>query len=180
MASVKSLTIGGKTIFDLVYPVGSIYETDNEGFDPNTSFGGTWERIKGKVIVGVDKADGAFDTVGKTGGEKNHTLIESELPQISGDLQFHGSENGSHIYNRAGHFNGTKVTGKYRTATAMSGAFSFSTLSFAFGGGGFSQQHASVLRCVYLEKNCLRNFSSYVKERRKINYGKCKISNYRW
>nr|DAG58183.1 MAG TPA: baseplate wedge protein [Caudoviricetes sp.] len=135
MASVKSLTIGGKTIFDLVYPVGSIYETDNEGFDPNTSFGGTWERIKGKVIVGVDKADGAFDTVGKTGGEKNHTLIESELPQISGDLQFHGSENGSHIYNRAGHFNGTKVTGKYRTATAMSGAFSFSTLSFAFGGG---------------------------------------------
>lgn len=135
MASVKSLTIGGKTIFDLVYPVGSIYETDNEGFDPNTSFGGTWERIKGKVIVGVDKADGAFDAVGKTGGEKNHTLIESELPQISGDLQFHGSESGSHIYNRAGHFNGTKINGKYRTATASNGAFSYSTLSFAFGGG---------------------------------------------
>lgn len=135
MAELKSLTINGKSVFDLVYPVGSIYETDNEGFDPNDSFGGTWERIKGKVIVGVDKEDGAFDTVGKTGGEKNHTLIESELPQISGDLQFHGSENGSHIYNRSGHFNGTKVTGKYRTASAMSGAFSFSTLSFAFGGG---------------------------------------------
>ena len=80
MASVKSLTIGGKTIFDLVYPVGSIYETDNEGFDPNTSFGGTWERIKGKVIVGVDKADGAFNVVGKTGGEKNHTLTIAEMP----------------------------------------------------------------------------------------------------
>lgn len=80
MASVKSLTIGGKTIFDLVYPVGSIYETDNEGFDPNTSFGGTWERIKGKVIVGVDKKDGAFDTVGKTGGEKTHTLTIAEMP----------------------------------------------------------------------------------------------------
>ena len=135
MASVKSLTIGGKTIFDLVYPVGSIYETDNEEFDPNTSFGGTWERIKGKVIVGVDKADGAFDAVGKTGGEKNHTLIESELPHISGDLQFHGSEKGSIIYGRSGHFNGTKVTGKYQTPTPMSGAYSFSTLSFAFGGG---------------------------------------------
>lgn len=80
MASVKSLTIGGKTIFDLVYPVGSIYETDNEGFDPKTSFGGTWKRIKGKVIVGVDKEDGAFDTVGKTGGEKAHTLTIAEMP----------------------------------------------------------------------------------------------------
>ena len=57
MASVKSLTIGGKTIFDLFYPIGSIYETSNASFNPNTSFGGTWERIKGKVIVGVDEND---------------------------------------------------------------------------------------------------------------------------
>jgi hypothetical protein len=163
MASVKSLTIGGKTIFDLVYPVGSIYETDNEGFDPNTSFGGTWERIKGKVIVGVDKEDGAFDTVGKTGGEKFHVLSESELPTIDGSLLFHGSEDGSHIYDRAGHFNGKKVDGKYRVTTAKSGAFSYSTLSFAFGGGR-SQQHASVLCCIHLEKNCLRNFSSDIRK----------------
>ena len=136
MAELKSLTINGKSIFDLVYPVGSIYETDNEGFDPNDSFGGTWERIKGKVIVGVDKEDGAFDAVGKTGGEKNHVLSEAELPMIDGSLLFHGSENGSHIYDRAGHFNGKKVVGKYRTTTAASGAFSYNTLSFAFGGGG--------------------------------------------
>lgn len=80
MASVKSLTIGGKTIFDLVYPVGSIYETDNEGFDPNTSFGGTWEQIKGKVIVGVDTRDTDFNVAAKTGGEKNHTLTIAEMP----------------------------------------------------------------------------------------------------
>lgn len=163
MASVKSLTIGGKTIFDLVYPVGSIYETDNEGFDPNTSFGGTWERIKGKVIVGVDKADGAFDAVGKTGGEKNHTLIESELPQISGDLQFHGSESGSHIYNRAGHFNGTKVTGKYRTATASSGAFSYSTLSFAFGGGAPTTTCLHTMLHIFGEEQLKKLFLRYKK-----------------
>lgn len=135
MAQVKNLTVNGVDLLDLIYPVGTIFTTEDDNFDPNNHFNGTWERIKGKVIVGVDEADGAFDTVGKTGGEKNHTLIESELPQISGDLQFHGSENGSHIYNRAGHFNGTKVNGKYRTATAVSGAFSYRTLSFTFGGG---------------------------------------------
>ena len=135
MAEVKNLTINGVNLLDLIYPVGAIFTTEDDNFDPNDHFNGTWERIKGRVIVGVDKADGAFDTVGKTGGEKNHTLIESELPQISGDLQFHGSENGSIIYNRGGHFNGTKITGKYQTPTPKSGAYSFSTLSFAFGGG---------------------------------------------
>ena len=135
MAQVKNLTVNGVDLLDLIYPVGTIFTTEDDNFDPNNHFNGTWERIKGKVIVGVDKADGAFDTVGKTGGEKNHTLIESELPMIDGSLLFHGSENGSHIYDRAGHFNGKKVTGKYRSATAMSGAFSYTTLSFAFGGG---------------------------------------------
>lgn len=136
MASVKSLTIGGKTIFDLVYPVGSIYETDNEGFDPNTSFGGTWERIKGKVIVGVDKADGAFDAVGKTGGEKNHTLTESELPKISGGFSLHGDAGGTIVYDLAGHFVGDKVSGKYKTiSSTTSGAFSHKNINYIFGGG---------------------------------------------
>ena len=165
MASVKSLTIGGKTIFDLVYPVGSIYETDNEGFDPNTSFGGTWERIKGKVIVGVDKEDGAFDTVGKTGGEKNHTLIESELPKITGGFSLHGDAGGTIVYDVAGHFVGDKIPGKYKTINSTtSGAFSYKNINYIFGGGCKSQQHASVLCCIYLEKNCLKNFSSYVKK----------------
>ena len=53
MASVKSLTIGGKTIFDLFYPVGSIYETESSSFNPNNSFGGTWQRIQGKMLVGM-------------------------------------------------------------------------------------------------------------------------------
>lgn len=163
MASVKSLTIGGKTIFDLVYPVGSIYETDNEGFDPNTSFGGTWERIKGKVIVGVDKEDGAFDTVGKTGGEKFHVLSESELPKIDGSLLFHGSEGGSHIYDRAGHFNGKKVNGKYRVTTAMSGAFSYSTLSFAFGGGEVTTTCLRIMLHTFGEELLKKLFLRYKK-----------------
>lgn len=69
---------------NLVYPVGSIYETDNGTFDPNTTWEGTtWERIKGRVIVGVDENDPDFNAGGKTGGEKSHRLIDSEMPKHS-------------------------------------------------------------------------------------------------
>ena len=93
MASVKSLTIGGKTIFDLFYPVGSIYETSNASFNPNTSFGGTWERIKGKVIVGVDENDTDFSSSKNTGGEKAHKLTKDELPHHN-----HALLGGSHSF----------------------------------------------------------------------------------
>lgn len=42
---------------------------------------GTWELWgKGKVPVGVDTDDTDFNTVEKTGGEKEHTLAINELP----------------------------------------------------------------------------------------------------
>ena len=93
MAELKSLTIGGKTIFDLFYPVGSIYETSSANFNPNTSFGGTWERIKGKVIVGVDENDADFTSSKKTGGEKTHKLTKDELPHHN-----HALMGGSHSF----------------------------------------------------------------------------------
>ena len=65
----------------MFYPVGSVYETMDSSFDPNEKWGGTWERIKGRVLVGVDENDSDFNTAEKTGGEKTHTLVVSELPQ---------------------------------------------------------------------------------------------------
>lgn len=60
---------------DLIYPIGSIYMTTST-VSPAVLFGGTWERIKGRCIVGVDESDTDFETVSKTGGSKylqNHT-----------------------------------------------------------------------------------------------------------
>lgn len=68
-------------LLNMFYPVGSIYETMDSSFDPNKKWGGTWERIKGKTLVGVDENDSDFNTAEKTGGEKTHTLVVSELPQ---------------------------------------------------------------------------------------------------
>ena len=59
-----------------VYPVGSIYlSVDNT--NPGTLFGGTWEQLKDRFLLGA----GSTYTNGSTGGEATHKLIESELPK---------------------------------------------------------------------------------------------------
>lgn len=59
---------------DIIYPVGSIYMNVNNT-NPSLLFGGTWEQIKGKFLVGIDSSDTDFNTSGKTGGTKNHSHI---------------------------------------------------------------------------------------------------------
>lgn len=71
---------GGITVLDC-YPVGSYYETSDTSFDPNSAWGGTWVLdSKGRVTVGRDETIADFNTVGKTGGEKTHTLTVDEMP----------------------------------------------------------------------------------------------------
>lgn len=64
---------------NLIYPVGSIYISINSK-NPGDIFGGTWERIKGKMLVGVDEDDTDFNSSGKTGGEKEVTLTVDKIP----------------------------------------------------------------------------------------------------
>lgn len=81
---VKRSVTSGETdivaqMLDLIYPVGSYYETSDTSFDPNISWGGTWsEDTAGKVLVAKDS--GTFSTVGDTGGEETHTLTIDEIP----------------------------------------------------------------------------------------------------
>lgn len=63
-------------ILEAVYPIGSIYMSVN-GTSPATLFGGTWEAIQGKFLLGADS--GAYKA-GTTGGEATHTLTTSEMP----------------------------------------------------------------------------------------------------
>jgi len=70
-----------KGIAELLLPVGSTYVTPTNT-NPNTILGfGTWERLKGRVCVGLDEDDDDFDTIGKTGGAKEKQF---KLP-IGGD-----------------------------------------------------------------------------------------------
>ena len=64
----------------LCYPVGFIYMSV-DSTNPANLFGGTWVAWgSGRVPVGVDTNDIAFDTVEKTGGEKTVTLTTEQIP----------------------------------------------------------------------------------------------------
>lgn len=63
------------------YPVGSIYMSVNST-NPGKLFGGTWEQIQGRFLLG----QGTGYSVGTTGGEASHTLSVSELPKNIGHL----------------------------------------------------------------------------------------------
>ena len=55
---------------------------------PEEFLGGTWERIKGKVLVGVDEDDEDFEKPNLISGEKKHTLNVSEMPAHRHNLTF--------------------------------------------------------------------------------------------
>ena len=65
----------GTTVLDM-YPVGSIYQTTSSTFNPQTAWGGTWERIKDRFLL----AAGTTYAGGSTGGEATHKLTVQELP----------------------------------------------------------------------------------------------------
>ena len=67
-------------ILKLAFPIGQPYVTQ-ENKNPSEILGfGTWERTKGKVLVGLDEDDTYFNEIGKTGGSKTHTQTIDEMP----------------------------------------------------------------------------------------------------
>ena len=86
MGAFTSVTDLTKQLFLLMHRVGDIiFSTSDE--NPSTIYGGTlvaWG--KGQVPVGVDTSDSDFNTVEKTGGEKEHTLTVDEMPSHKHDF----------------------------------------------------------------------------------------------
>lgn len=60
-----------------LYPVGSIYTNATSSTNPATLLGfGTWTAFgAGRVMVGLDAGNAAFDTAEETGGSANATLV---------------------------------------------------------------------------------------------------------
>lgn len=100
MGAFTSVTDLTKQLFLLMHRVGDIiFSTSDE--NPSTIYGGTWVAWgKGQVPVGVDASDSDFNTVEKTGGEKEHTLTVDEMPSHKHDFgqQFATTSNLSGAY----------------------------------------------------------------------------------
>ena len=63
------------TIFDDIYPVGSIYMSVNNT-NPSNLFGGTWTQLKDRFLLGA----GSTYTNGSTGGSATQRLSAANLP----------------------------------------------------------------------------------------------------
>ena len=63
------------------YPVGSIYLSVTDA-NPAALFGGTWERIGGRFLLGADSTHAA----GSTGGEASRTSTIDEMPEHSHEI----------------------------------------------------------------------------------------------
>ena len=117
--------LNGTNIFDKIYPVGSIYTNAAVSTNPATFFGfGPWTAFgDGKVMVGIDSEDTAFDTVEETGGAKTHTLSTAEIPSHS-----HVEQVANQVGSAGGNFaSGTDQdygvhTGTYSTQNTGGGA----------------------------------------------------------
>ena len=86
--AADSSKLGGRTwdehLLD-IYPIGSIYMSVHST-SPASLFGGTWEQLKGRFLLGAGDSYAA----GGTGGEAEHTLNSHEIPQHYHDSYFLG------------------------------------------------------------------------------------------
>lgn len=138
------------TVTDLVYPVGSIYMNVNN-LNPATIFGGTWEEIQGRFLLGRS----ASHQVGQTGGAETVTLTVNQMPAHThtGPSHTHSTPNhthkatcasaGNHSHTVARSKVGATGTGKWAAqsngkdthSTSSAGSHAH-TVTIASGGGG--------------------------------------------
>jgi len=87
------------SMFDLLNPVGALYFS-HASDSPADLYGvGTWLRIKGRFLVGLDEADTDFDTAGETGGTKTHDH-ENDLTAASHTLTIAEIPDHTHAFRR--------------------------------------------------------------------------------
>ena len=87
----SSYSINNSSIFDIIYPVGSIYMSVNST-DPATLFGGTWQRITGRFLLAATDggSSGASQAAGNTGGSP---YLQAHTHSFTGSSHSHDAGN---------------------------------------------------------------------------------------
>lgn len=62
-------------LYEKVYPVGSVYMTSDDNFNPEEVFGGTWHHVTDDVYLKAVMSGG-----GSIGGSTDHVITSSNLP----------------------------------------------------------------------------------------------------
>ena len=103
-------------ILDKVYPIGSIYMSVNN-VNPADLFGGTWQELTGRFLLGRSTAHAA----GSTGGEEEHTLTSNEMPAHTHNGPSHTHTGPSHTHTGPSHTH-TLASHTHTASTASAGA----------------------------------------------------------
>lgn len=115
MNEIKSVV---NSLANLFFPIKKII-IFNDNDDHSNYLGFTWERIaSGKMLVGIDSTDTDFNAIGKTGGEKEHTLTIDEMPahshKLNGNTDVTFAESSTYPYLLAsakrGYADGSNIT----------------------------------------------------------------------
>lgn len=86
------------TMADMIYPVGSIYMNVSD-VNPGSLFGGTWERIQGRFLLGASSGHAA----GSTGGAETVTLTGDQLPAHTHAIPAHTHSVPDHVHTVPAH-----------------------------------------------------------------------------
>ena len=81
--NAETFTAMQMKIFDSIFPIGRGF-IDFTNTDYSNYLGFTWERELVELTpIGLDTTQTEFNEIGKTGGEKTHTLTTDEMPNHS-------------------------------------------------------------------------------------------------
>lgn len=97
-------SIMNKTLINLIYPVGTIYITENASFNPNNTWGGTW------VKTAVNRFLQGTNNSGLLG-----STVEAGLPNITGSITQTNSDSNGRF---------PLMTSNYKPSTTQQGSLS--------------------------------------------------------
>lgn len=124
-----------------MYPVGSIYTNAAVSTNPATLLGfGTWVAFgAGRVLIGVDAGDAAFDTLGETGGSKDSIVVShTHTATVTDPTHIHSavvtSSGGGPGYNGFRSIEGGPIS--YHTATTNAASTGISVSNSTTGSSG--------------------------------------------
>lgn len=85
--------INGNNVADSAFrayvnTVGAVLFSFNDDFSPSALFGGSWEKVTDRFLIG---AGGSY-TLGSTGGEANVTLTVNQIPAHSHETKYYNDE----------------------------------------------------------------------------------------
>ncbi|KAF0092167.1 MAG: hypothetical protein FD141_351 [Fusobacteria bacterium] len=109
------------SLVDLFYPIGSIIISEGNNNPQSRFVDTTWEVYgTGRVLVGYDVSQTEFNSGGKTGGAKVHTLTSNEMPIHTHTQDAHNHSQNAHQHNIDHDYDGAGGSSRY---TVHNGAY---------------------------------------------------------